>query len=802
MTSLISQTNYFYLDLDKNIANGCSEFIVENRSELKLFIGNLKIQEILCNGDVADCQFSTEEHKCSSSDNSGSNTTNSLTQSQPYQRFDKRQSKYSQILDKRKIVKIWTRMGKNTIVIKFKPNLTFYSQMDQFDDHKEVIGAMNKQVFFPFLDEMTNLKLIYVVNPDLTVLSSGQMENVIEQDEFAIHTFLTITFPRNIAFCVGKFEKFELSSSKILFLPKYQDYSEIKHEILSTQKIMNHYSINDKSLQIHLIFPYSDIETDAENLIIKPFGNFPFKQDIEQNFRFRQNIGISMASQLFMKIEFKKEDLWLKTGLIGYIGNQIAKNSLGTNEFLYQLKIDINQVVSEDKEHLPLFSFSRSIESCQTEFFMKKSQIFFQILENVTSFSSLQKIIKSILTQSTISTESFINIVKDSTGRDLSHEKQIFKNSATLFTGDLSIDQKKNTVKVVFNKPVNTLIQSNELEGVFEYPIKKEVTYTYHNRRKREEESVLFIKIDPYITQINNFKIILKNTMYNFLTKDKNILSQLEGVQHVDEVELERIIYDHNVNYHIRLLAMNYLGINSIFSFFVKKFCIPGSTIIKPNSFTILNHFLLIGLINTLSFSNPHTTREIVTNNSIKSEQTPIQDVKNTDQKRTVTHGAIIKAFYHNILRYNDNSSNQYSDGTFVSSIIRNFSFMFVSYTDETFNEFIEQNDLYFEIIERYRRKDLIFPSFGNQITCSVLYFYGKLDLYGIIELDFDYLHFLLQETNYIDIRCCAAEILTFKNICDESSECPEQLINLLSLDDKIIETVLQTLLNMLETDF
>lgn len=145
--------------------------------------------------------------------------------------------------------------------------------------------------------------------------------------------------------------------------------------------------------------------------------------------------------------------------------------------------------------------------------------------------------------------------MRDVTGKDLRNDKIFYSNDAQSYTGEVHIDLKKNHVKISFNGPVNAVIQSHEVEGV----IKKELVYSYHKRRKKDEESVLFIKVDPYITQLNSFKLILKSNMYYNLTRDKNMMSQMEGIKHVDESELERIIYDVHINYHIKLMAMNNL---------------------------------------------------------------------------------------------------------------------------------------------------------------------------------------------------------------------------------------------------
>lgn len=755
------QTNYFYIDLENKVSTGLIECIIEEKGKYQFFVGYSEIHEVIINNEIV--QFKLDQFDENISDN------------KKLQRKEKLDYKRSITLDLIDNI--------NAITIKYSPNLQYYTSIDESDKHKEALGSACYFISFPYLNLLTEFKLIYVVQSDLTVTSSGQVQSVVEEDDFAVHTYYCMTFPMYISFSIGTFETYEIIPSKTFVLPRYKNYSDLKNDVVAAQKFLDNFLACDKSITISFLFTMMNYKFVSESLIVNHFGVFPIIENIVHNFNFRKKIGYFLAFQLFTKICFLQEDLWIYSGLVGYIGDYVQKSLLGANEFLYEFKKNIEYVVSEDRVHLPLYSESRSAFSYTSKFLRTKSTIFFHILENSTSTAFMQKIIQNLLNLKSITTKNFINVVRDITGKDLDNEKLIFKNTCTTYTGEVSIDLKKNAVKVSFNGPVNTIIQSNEIEGVFEYPIKREVSYNYHNRRKRDDESVLFIKIDPYMTQLNNFKFLLKNTMYNFLTRDKNLISQMDGVRHVDETELERIIYDPHINYHIKLMAMNHLGINSILSFFVKKYCVHGSTIIKPNSFTILNHSILVGLIYTLSYFDPNVERFV--------------------NDKNVSVGAIIKAFYYNILRYNDNSSNHFDDSTFISAIITSFSHMMTCGIGiDTQENFYNKNEIYLDIIERYRLKDLVFPSNENLITCAVLYFYGRLDLYGIIEIDENYLFFLIQPKNYIKIRCLASEILTFKLLlCEEHQYDKKNLETLLQQDDKIQKTVLQTILNFLCTD-
>lgn len=845
------QNNYFFVDFLQKSAFAYVECTIKGAREVIFNIGMLEIEEVRINDVSVKYEIEGNRDLIDACERS----------------FKK--DFFKEVIDYKNTLRVKTENGINNVKIEFVPNVKFN------EHYKEMLGSNEDTVLFPYINVKQDFKLTYVIPQDFTVISPGQVVSVAEHNEFIVHTYRIETLPENISFIVGIFEAYEISAIKTLYLPSYIPYFDIKTDSLTIQKFLDLFFSCEQSINLSLVFSNFNGCVFASNLAIIPFSSFPMTDDIILNFRFKERLAGLMSMQLFVNIIFEKEDRFLREGLIGYVRDHILKNLFGTNRFMYNLKNDVEYIVGEDCMHQPLYS-NRTRFSYNSRFLKKKATVFFHILENNTSLAFMQKIIKNMLNREIITTQTFISLVRDVTGKDLKNEKLIYKNSCAKLVGELNIDLKKNQVKIAFNSPVNTIIQSHEVEGIFEHRIKKEMTYTYHNRRKRDEESVLFIKIDPYLTQLNTFKLMLKNNMYNNLTKDKNILSQMEGVKYVNESELERLIYDVHVNYRVKLMAMKFLSLNSLLSFFVKKFCVQGSTIIKSNSFTVLNHQMLLGLMRILSFFDPNTQREI--NNS------------------TVSVGNIIKAFYYNILRYNDNSTNQFDDSSFITEVIKGLSFMITTgrrgnYEDEinngeenVFNEITEKKkeygeefgvretkaqgcldnekrydfekkgfqntdgeesgihhkrhdgtdttggidyddsnkksckknfgtsknvneplglceEIYLEIIERYRMKDLLFPSNENRITCAILYFYGRLDLYGIIDMNLAYLIKLMGVRNFINVRLIAAEILTFKIILDEeNAEFYSVLDFMLNMEDEVRIVVLSTIINLLSS--
>ncbi|ELA48190.1 hypothetical protein VCUG_00231 [Vavraia culicis subsp. floridensis] len=838
------QTIYLFIDPGVKRAYGYTECTIEGVCELTFKVGMLKIESVHINDEPAQYKINTDTHIIDENER----VINKAL--------------YSKVIDHKHTLTMCTAHGMSTVRMHFVPNVRFYERLPGDHKHEEVLGMNGETVLFPYLDGMAEYTMVYVVPPDFTVVSPGQLVGVIEHCECIVHTYTVRAFAENVCFAVGSYEAYEISAVKTLYVPRYTEYADLKSDLNAVHKFVNNFVGGDHTLPLSIVFTMMPCTAVALHVAVLPMSTFPTADDIEHNFAFKERVARLIGTQLFMNTYFEREDLWLKMGLIGYVADHILKHMLGTNEFLFRLRNAIDAIVRDDHLHLPLYAPARTVHSYRSAFVCAKAAVFMHILENNTSLAFMQKIVKICLNRERINTHAFIGVVRDVTGKDLRNERMIYRNNSGTYTGEVSIDLKKNQVKIVFNGPVNTVVQSHEVEGVYEHNVKKELTYTYHNRRKKDEESVLFIRVDPYITQLNTYKLVLKGTMYGNLTRDKNVLSQMEGIKHVDECELERLVYDVHVNYRIKLMAMHYLGINSILSFFVKKFCVQGSTIIKPNMFTVLNHQVLVGTMRILSMFDPHVKRVV--------------------NEKVVSVGAILKAFFYNVLRYNDNSSNAYDDSVFVGQLIRGLSFMLtvhggtgedigdnigegvyegvdggrdseddeiggngddgstdrIDNTDRTanadrtmsanhisgaldgainktvstphdttpstvknnlwdrndaehreimnkeregvidtdrgrtgtnhLNTTAECDDIYLEIIERYRMKDIIFPSNCNRVTCAVLYFYGRLDLYGMVNMNINYLLLLIRPANFIEVRCAAAEILTFKIILDD----------------------------------
>lgn len=295
---------------------------------------------------------------------------------------------------------------------------------------------------------------------------------------------------------------------------------------------------------------------------------------------------------------------------------------------------------------------------------------------------------------------------------------------------------------------------------------------------------ILFMRGDPGIEQIT--KITIEQPDYMFteqLVTEKNVYSQIDAILALKDKAcdesiqtLERVLNDTHVFYKIRLMILFFisqikiepktnlhdsykgsetieertynLGFQRIIQYFVKKNCIPGSTIPKSNDFSVFSAYLIQKyLSNALSISDPELTKKF--------------------NDRVLTSKNIIIAFLLNIVKYNsydDNflycsskdevyNQNFIANTNYLSCIIESLSYQICSVSKIDLNPILNE-------FERKRINDITFPSYQNLITASILRSSGRMCYYGVVELNYKLVMELAKKGHFYSVREEAINIL------------------------------------------
>ncbi|EOB15247.1 Transcription initiation factor TFIID subunit 2, partial [Nosema bombycis CQ1] len=852
------QRNVYYIDISKNLFRGYIEtsLLLEKESVVYYKYASLEIQDVEVTLENGLTYKPNLEKKAN---------TNEIYEgvSQEIKEKD-----FSEVL---KIIIPDFNKESNFIRIKinyspldFNTSISFYKQVYEDDNHKEIVGS-NRHGYsfelFPsvFSEERVGYpwELVYIFPniEEYKIVSPGILRSFKEEDKVNVSMYyVEESIPDFINFAVGTYERVEIyngDDKKVLLIPNhFEEYNDSIFEVVDD--FANIIKYTEHFLQ--RTFPIPTLTTVFSLIEIEPtlgigtsLNNISVlspSKDIDQAFKMKRIIADIVTAQIFyFYVHFTDiTDFWIFAGMKGYLEDYCVRFLLGHNDFLFTLKEEKDFIIRNDVYELPLCDPRRSYLSYYSDFFLKKAKIVFHTLENNLSKAFLSKICSFTLKKKPITqinfTLDFIALIKDITGKDMKvfFDTYVFRPGIVNVIFKFTIDKKKNKVDFKIeqsstsqlqgaNKEVSgfVTVKSFEVEGSYDHSFNfnQENYFYYHTRTKKkkkpeeEEEEImplLWIRIDPKGEHFLNSLVEQPDYMFIEQLLDKNVNGQIEAIDYLSKrpsiqicETFERILENTQMFYRVRVRILyvlakisleNYIGFQRVIQFFIKKFCVQSSTVIKPNDFNFINYFLQKNSIEALSFTNPSIVKKY--------------------NGRTVRSADIICAFMINILRFNDNSMNSFSDSEYISNVIKGLARPLIEINqrkneedrngiedhdsikieDDSINMMndsikIEDHDLednpffyddlqneepsssssdstinlnYVDIavkeVERYRLLDMVFPSHENKITESALYFLGKLAINNCISLKKETLLSLSEYPNAYSVRKIALNLL------------------------------------------
>ncbi|KAI9278501.1 hypothetical protein BDA99DRAFT_8605 [Phascolomyces articulosus] len=258
------------------------------------------------------------------------------------------------------------------------------------------------------------------------------------------------------------------------------------------------------------------------------------------------------------------------------------------------------------------------------------------------------------------------------------------------------------------------------------------------------------------------------------LTKDRDVVAQYEAIEALKNMpslptstSLLRALLDSKCFYKIRMEAAyalakggggdnNWVGLHQLYKMFQNRYCFapagmqPDDTedpltwtqaIPKPNNFSNLpDYFVQKGLV--IAFS------QVRDGNGV----TPIR----------------VRQLLLDLLKYNDNIGNEFSDSYYIATIISALGDAFIPTHENPDPDAMQIDNEEDEQllaaavseIERFRTLDCVIPTYHNIVTVSCIKALTKLMLNGMLELS---VNLFLQYTrygHYLGIRLCAFDSL------------------------------------------
>ncbi|CAB08750.3 TATA-binding protein associated factor Taf2 [Schizosaccharomyces pombe] len=284
--------------------------------------------------------------------------------------------------------------------------------------------------------------------------------------------------------------------------------------------------------------------------------------------------------------------------------------------------------------------------------------------------------------------------------------------------------------------------------------------YTKEEEDTMATEAFEWIRVDADFEWICDLRVRQPEHMYvSQLQQDRDVVAQLETIRHFTSESftvsqqvstvLLRTLLDNRYYYGIRQEAaralarcaipeLDWVGYYHLRMAYLEKFCFKDSTIPKSNDFSNITEYYV--------------------------KCAMLESFPNIRDRKGVTPSSVKKLLL-DLLCYNDNANNEFSDAYFICLLIDSLVEGLIprgetvqyAFSDPEHMEFVNQ---VINEIDRYMRIDACMPSFKNIITCKSLK--AKLRLAQTFHLEFGPKELLpyTQEGNYVLVRCIAFNLM------------------------------------------
>ncbi|KAJ6241991.1 transcription initiation factor tfiid [Anaeramoeba flamelloides] len=494
---------------------------------------------------------------------------------------------------------------------------------------------------------------------------------------------------------------------------------------------------------------------------------------------FRQmKIIFSVTSQFFGQFLHVKNprDHWILMGLAGHLQYLAFRCLFGNSEYQY-LKLNNNEFICHEKIFREVLwnSDPLTFGPINTKYYNIKSVLAIQLLESMVTAEIFRKILNKLLKNAKkkdkdmiIMTNQLITMCRKATGFNFDHFafQWLYSSKTPKLLCSVSFNKKRQVIELKvsqYKTPVflgQLKVRVHEFNGIFDYYYKLEEPEQKfdvfvksrlhkHKGKKIEYENgdtisfklkqnnpspVFYVRVDPDLHWIRELIFVKDDqSMWEHeLQLERSVIAQYETIQFLSarkhETALKLLIStlnDARLFCKIRIEAAKGLVAQDgpstdwqagkvLMNTYADNFfdCITG--MIKPNDFSDLKGYEfrkgLTLVISTVQDNTDHTPAKIIN-------------------------------FLLDLIRFNDNSYNEFSDDYYLSIVIKSLGNLYPKETEYFEKIFVE--------IQRFLEKDELMPSHEYIITRSCLKTMRKFQDRTYIE--FEFFENLLKNKNYTE---------------------------------------------------
>ncbi|KAI8520784.1 Transcription initiation factor TFIID subunit 2 [Branchiostoma belcheri] len=427
-------------------------------------------------------------------------------------------------------------------------------------------------------------------------------------------------------------------------------------------------------------------------------------------------------------------DVWVGKGIAGYLLGQYIKKFFGKNEYRYWIHSEQQKLVhyETEKELVVLHSKDTSARGryfhtrhphttswIHSKMAAKKSHLITRLVEQKIGFESLLQVFNKLLSLATsaagqkfsptnwsnmlLSSASFVKLISTVSGKDihLLLDQWVYQGGVVHFSGSFVFNRKRNLVELELNQrvgehgiqkyvgPLTVTIQ--ELDGSFNHSVQIEDNTTRHelvchsksrrNKKKKiplvngeevdmdlsamdADSPVLWIRIDPQLTLVRKVEWQQPDFMWQYqLRYERDIIAQHDSIQALEQfptpasrLALTDILENESCFYRVRMeaafclskvanaMVSSWMGPPAMMSMFKRMFCTQMYTnLIKCNNFSNLQGYFL--------------------QKTMPVAMGAVRDAHGRCPKDVLQ-------FILQLIKYNDNSKNKFSDNYYRASLI------------------------------------------------------------------------------------------------------------------------------------
>lgn len=422
-----------------------------------------------------------------------------------------------------------------------------------------------------------------------------------------------------------------------------------------------------------------------------------------------------------------------------------------------------------------------------------------------------------------LSTTGFLRSISIVSGKDLNVfvDQWLYRSGVVSFSGNFVFNRKRNIVELDLKQnlkrgtfkymgPLTVCIQ--ELDGSFKHTVQIEDSLSHHelqchsksrrNKRKKiplmtgeevdidldtmdSDSPVLWIRVDPEVNLIRKVSFEQPDFMWHFqLRHERDVIAQAEAIENLRSFPTRQtmaayidIAKQKECFYKVRLQAIERLAklgnvsgeswnihltmISMFQDFFGSQAC---PTIVRYNNFSdFIDYFVQKALVSCIGFC---------------------RDVHAQCPKAVVQ-------FLLDLLKYNDNRLNKYSDSYYVSAIINGLmntvtaTVPLIS-TDSEGKQTVklsEECKVLLSEITKHLNLEKLLPSYKYVVTRSCLKGLRLLQTNGHIPSDSDIFKYYARHGHFEDVRQTAIECLVDFVKAESSSDILELLLSMADQD-------------------